>query len=188
MAIESLSILAHDQRGLAMLIRDGVEADFEQITAIYNEVLTNSTAIYNDRPASVEERISWGRSRLAQGYPVLVAADGAEIAGFATFGDFRAWPGYRFTVEGTVHVRSGGRGQGVGTELLKAILARAKAAGKHIMIAGVDSENAASLRFLERSGFERAGCLREVGYKFNRYLDLVFMQYWITPPTRPTKS
>lgn len=167
-----------------MLIRDAVETDIGQITAIYNEVLTTSTAIYNDRPAAVDERLSWWRSRGAQGFPVLVAADGQQIAGFASFGDFRAWPGYRFTVEGTVHIRSDSRGHGVGTELLKAIVARARAMGKHVMIAGVDSENAASLRFLERFGFERAGRLREVGYKFERYLDLMFLQYWITPPAQ----
>jgi L-amino acid N-acyltransferase len=168
-----------------MIIRDALEADFQQITAIYNEVLRTSTAIYNDRPATVDERISWWRSRLAQGYPVLVASDAAQIAGFATFGDFRAWPGYRFTVEGTVHIRTVSRGQGVGTDLLNAIVAHARTLGKHVMIAGVDSENAASLRFLERFGFVRAGHLREVGYKFDRFLDLVFLQYWITPEARP---
>lgn len=168
-----------------MQIRDAVQADFEQITAIYNEVLTTSTAIYSDRPATIDERVSWWRSRVAQGFPVLVAADGAQVAGFGSFGDFRAWPGYRFTVEGTVHVHAGSRGQGIGTELLHAILARANALGKHVMIAGVDSENAASLRFLESFGFERAAHLREVGYKFDRFLDLVFLQYWITPPSRP---
>ena len=167
-----------------MQIRDAVLSDVEQITAIYNEVLSNSTAIYSDRPATIDERVSWWRSRVAQGFPVLVAADGASIGGFGTFGDFRAWPGYRFTVEGTVHIQAGSRGQGVGTELLKAILARANSLGKHIMIAGVDSENAASLRFLERYGFERVGHLREVGYKFDHFLDLVFLEYWITPPER----
>lgn len=167
-----------------MQIRDAVQPDLDEITAIYNEVLMNSTAIYNDRPATIEERMSWWRSRVSQGFPVLVAADGGKIAGFATFGDFRSWPGYRFTVEGTVHIRSDRRGQGVGTELLKAIVACAMAMGKHVMIAGVDAENVASLKFLERFGFERAGHLREVGYKFERFLDLVFMQYWISPPTR----
>lgn len=167
-----------------MQIRDAVQSDLEQITAIYNDVLKNTTAIYNDRPATVEERISWWRSRLAQGYPVLVADNSGKIAGFATFGDFRAWPGYRYTVEGTVHIHSDARGGGVGTGLLKAIVDRARTVGKHVMIAGVDSENAASLRFLERFGFERAGHLREVGYKFDRFLDLVFLQYWISPPTR----
>jgi L-amino acid N-acyltransferase YncA len=168
-----------------MQIRDAVQADFDQVTAIYNEVLTHSTAIYNDRPATVDERISWWRSRTAQGFPVIVAADGPRVLGFASFGDFRTWPGYRFTVEGTVHIHAEVRGQGVGTELLKAILARAKGMGKHVMIAGVDSENTASLRFLERFGFEPAGRLREVGYKFDRFLDLLFLQYWLTPPARP---
>jgi L-amino acid N-acyltransferase YncA len=163
-------------------IRDAVEADFDKITAIYNEVLTNSTAIYNDSPTTREERLVWWRARREQGYPVLVAVDGNLVAGFATFGDFRPWPGYRFTVEGTIHIHSSSRGHGVGTELLKALVHRAKILGKHTMIAGVDSENTASLRFLERFGFERVAHLREVGYKFNRFLDLVFLQYWITEP------
>ncbi|MGA7859133.1 MAG: N-acetyltransferase family protein [Terracidiphilus sp.] len=167
-----------------MQIRDAVQADFDQITAIYNEVLTHSTAIYNDRPASVEDRIAWGKARLEQGYPVLVAAEGDRIAGFASFGDFRSWPGYRFTVEGTVHIHAEARGQGVGTELLKAITERAKMLGKHTMIAGVDADNVASLRFLERFGFVRAAHLREVGFKFDRFLDLIFLQYWLTPPTK----
>lgn len=164
-----------------MQIRDAVQPDFEEITAIYNDVLTHSTAIYNDRPASVDGRIAWWRTRVEQHYPVLVATDGGQVCGFGSYGDFRSWPGYRYTVEGTVHVASGLRGQGVGSLLLKALIVQAREAGKHSMIAGVDSENAVSLRFLERSGFERVGHLREVGYKFNRFLDLVLLQYWITP-------
>jgi L-amino acid N-acyltransferase YncA len=160
-------------------IRDAVEADLEEITAIYNEVLTNSTAIYSDRPATREERIAWWKARREQGYPVLVAVDGGAIRGVATFGDFRSWPGYRYTVEGTIHIHSESRGRGVGSGLLETLLERAKILGKHTMIAGVDSENTASLRFLERSGFERVGHLREVGYKFERFLDLIFLQYWI---------
>jgi phosphinothricin acetyltransferase len=167
-----------------MEIRDAVPEDFKQITAIYNEVLTHSTAIYNDRPATLEDRIAWGKARLEQDHPVLVAADGHRITGFASFGGFRPWPGYRFTVEGTVHIHAESRGQGVGTKLLKAIIDRAKALGKHTMIAGVDAENVASLRFLERFGFVRAAHLREVGFKFDRFLDLIFLQYWLTPPTK----
>ena len=98
---------------------------------------------------------------------------------FATFGDFRAWPGYRFTVEHSVHVRSDCRGQGVGKELMKALFPRATALGKHVMIAGVDAANHASIRFHERLGFEKSGHLREVGHKFDRWLDLVFLQRWI---------
>jgi phosphinothricin acetyltransferase len=167
-----------------MQIRDAVQSDFAEITAIYNDVLTNSTAIYNDQPASRDDRIAWWKARVAQGYPVLVATNGDGICGFASFGDFRPWPGYRFTVEGTVHIRNGFRGLGVGRQLLEAIVLKAREAGKHVMIAGVDSENAASLRFLERFGFERVAHLREIGFKFDRFLDLVFLQYWITPQVR----
>ena len=167
-----------------MQIRDAVQSDFDEITAIYNEVLTNSTAIYNDRPATREDRIAWWKARLDQGYPVLVATDGQSICGFGSFGDFRSWPGYRFTVKGTVHIRSGSRGHGVGTLMLNELISKARVVGKHVMIAGVDSENTASLRFLERFGFERLAHLREVGFKFDRFLDLVFLQYWITPPSR----
>lgn len=164
-----------------MQIREAVEADFEQITAIYNDVLTHSTAIYNDRPATVADRLSWWQSRLVHQHPVLVAVDRERVCGFGSFGDFRSWPGYRFTVEGTVHVAADWRGQGVGRLLLKELIVRARAAGKHSMIAGVDSENVASLQFLERFGFQRAGYLPEVGYKFGRFLNLVLLQYWITP-------
>jgi phosphinothricin acetyltransferase len=167
-----------------MQIRDAVEEDIDEIAAIYNEVLTHTTAIYNDRPVTREDRLTWWQARIGQGYPVVVATDGRRIAGFASFSDFRPWPGYRFTVEGTVHIHADTRGQGVGTELLKTIIERARALGKHTMIAGVDSENAASLRFLERFGFERAGHLREVGFKFDRFLDLVFLQYRLTPRVR----
>jgi phosphinothricin acetyltransferase len=165
-----------------MQIRDAVEEDFDQITEIYNEILMSSTAIYSDSPTTREERIAWWKGRLAQGYPVLVASTERHIAGFTSFGDFRPWPGYRFTVEGTLHIHSDWRGKGIGTRLTKALLQRAEALGKHTMIAGVDAENVASLGFLDRFGFQRAGCLREVGYKFDRFLDLIFLQYWITPP------
>jgi L-amino acid N-acyltransferase YncA len=167
-----------------MHIRDAVEADFEAITAIYNEVVISSTATFNDRPATKDERIRWWKLRREQGYPVLVAVVDETVVGFGSFGDFRAWPGYRFTVEGTIYIDASSRGQGVGTELLSSLVAQAQSLGKHIMVAGVDAENVASLRFLEKFGFERVGYLREVGYKFGRFLDLIFLQYSVTPSTR----
>jgi phosphinothricin acetyltransferase len=173
--------------GGSMQIRDAAEADFDQITAIYNEVLINSTAIYNDHPASTADRIAWWKKRLQQVYPVLAATDRSRVVGFASCGDFRSWAGHRFTVECAVHIHSGWRGQGLGTALLSALITRTKTLGKHTMIAAVDSENVASLQFFERCGFERAGYLREVGYKFGRYLDLVFLQYWITPHAGETR-
>jgi len=162
--------------GAPLQISDATEADLAGLLGIYNDVIATSTAIYSDAPVTLEERRQWWRSRTAQGYPVLAARDAHGVAGFATFGDFRAWPGYRFTVEHSVHVRANGRGQGIGTLLVQALLPRAAALGKHVMMAGVDADNAASIRFHERLGFERSGHLREVGYKFGRWLDLVFLQ------------
>jgi len=124
-----------------------------------------------------EERIAWANARRERGYPVLVAEEEAQVVGFATFGDFRSWPGYRFTVECTVHIHAERRGRGIGTALLRELIARARAAGKHSMVAGVDSENEASLKFLEGLGFVRVGRLPEVGFKFERFLDLVLLQY-----------
>jgi len=161
----------HDVR-----IHDAAESDLEGVLSIYNDVIATSTAIYSHLPVALDDRRQWWRARVAQGYPVLVARDAGGVVGFASFGDFRAWPGYRFTVEHSVHVRADGRGRGVGTALLRALFPRAAALNKHVMIGGVDADNAASIRFHERLGFERAGHLREVGYKFDRWLDLVFLQ------------
>ena len=175
-----------------MIIRDAIEDDFEAVTAIYNEVLLNSTAIYRDEPATVAERIELWQSRNRQNYPSLVACEPLakqpltkeddQVIGFASFGDFRAWPGYRFTVEHTVHVHASWRGKGVGSALVQALIPRAEALGKHVMIGGIDAENVASLRFHERLGFERVAHFKEVGFKFGRFLDLVFVQRVIDAP------
>ena len=164
-----------------MEIRDAVESDLPGLLAIYNDVIATSTAVYTYSPVTLEDRTQWWHARLAQGYPVLVAVNESGVQGFSTFGDFRPWPGYRYTVEHSVHVRGDCRGQGVGKELVKALFPRAAALGKHVMIAGVDAANDASIRFHERLGFEKTGHLREVGHKFERWLDLVFLQRWIAP-------
>ena len=164
-----------------MEIRDARESDLPGLLAIYNDVIATSTAVYSYTPVSLEDRTQWWRARVGQGYPVLVALDESGVLGFSTFGDFRPWPGYRFTVEHSVHVRADRRGHGVGKELVKGLFPRAEALGKHVMIAGVDAANEASIRFHERLGFEKTAHLREVGRKFDRWLDLVFLQRWIGP-------
>ena len=164
-----------------MVVRDALEADLPGLLGIYNEVIATSTAVYSDTPVSLENRTQWWRERVGKGFPVLVATDSSGVLGFSTFGEFRTWPGYRYTVEHSVHVRADRRGQGIGKELLTALFPRAEALGMHVMIAGVDAANAASIRFHERLGFERAGNLREVGHKFGRWLDLVFLQRWMGP-------
>ena len=164
------------REALVIEVRDASADDLPAILEIYNDVIATTTAVYRDEPATLDDRRVWWQGRVAQGYPVLVADDGGDVLGFATFGDFRAWPGYRFTVEHSVHVRSACRGRGVGHVLMTALIARGRALGKHVMMAGVDADNTGSLRFHERLGFERVGHLREVGFKFGRRLDLVFLQ------------
>jgi len=159
-----------------LTVRDAIESDLPAVLAIYNDVVATTTAVYRDDPATFDDRLAWWRDRVAQRFPVLVAVAGDQVVGFASFGDFRAWPGYRFTVEHSVHVRDDWRGRGVGHALMVPLLDRARALGKHVMVAGVDADNAGSIRFHERLGFERAGHLREVGFKFGRRLDLVFLQ------------
>jgi phosphinothricin acetyltransferase len=156
-------------------IDDARENDVEAILAIYNEVIANSTAVYSDLPVTLDDRLAWFRSRQALGYPILVARD-SEVVGYASFGDFRSWPGYRFTVEHSVHVRADRRGRGIGSELVQALIPRAVALGKHVIVGGIDADNAASIRMHERLGFERTAHLKQVGWKFERWLDLVFMQ------------
>jgi L-amino acid N-acyltransferase len=158
------------------MVHDATESDLEGIVGIYNEVIANSTAVFANAPVTLEERRGWWQARTAQGYPVLVVRDEHGVAAFGSFGDFRTWPGYRFTVEHTLHVRADARGRGIGTQLLRALIARAGALGKHVMIAGVDADNHASIRFHERLDFTRTGRLPEVGFKFDRWLDLVFLQ------------
>ena len=164
-----------------MRIREATEQDLTAMSAIYNDVVKTSTAIYREDPMTPGEYEQWWRTRVAQGYPVLVAVSDDGVVGFATFGDFRAWPGYRFTVDHSVHVRADRRGGGVGSQLVRELVDRATQLGKHVMIAGVDADNAASIRFHERLGFESAAHLRQVGFKFGRWLDLVLMQRVLGP-------
>ena len=159
-----------------MIVREAQEADLPGVLAIYNDVIARSTAVFSDQPATLDDRHAWLAQRRAQGYPVLVAEDARGAAGFASFGDFRSWPGYRHTVEHSIHVRADARRAGVGRLLLEPLLARAAALGKPMIVAGIDGENAASLAFHARFGFVEAGRLREVGNKFGRWIDLVFLQ------------
>jgi L-amino acid N-acyltransferase YncA len=171
------------QQEAPMQIRDATEADLPMILAIYNEIIANTTAVYSEKPVALDDRRAWWLARVAQRYPVLVACDSGGVCGFATFGDFRAWPCYRHTIEHSVHVRADCRAQGLGKRLVTELLPRAAALGKHVMIAGVDAANSASIGMHESLGFERVAHFREVGRKFGRWLDLVFLQRWIDPRT-----
>jgi phosphinothricin acetyltransferase len=160
-----------------MELRDASLEDLPGMLAIYNEIIATSTAVYALGATTLEERRAWFDARRASGYPVLVAVRDGAVIGFSSFGDWRGtWSGYRYTVEHTVHVTSAARGAGVGRQLLEALFPRALALRKHVMVGAIDADNRASIRFHERLGFAPVAHFREVGHKFGRWLDLVFVQ------------
>ena len=157
-------------------IRDAIESDLPAILAITNEAIANTTAVWNSTPATLEARTAWMRDRQARGFPVLVATDGGKVLGFASFGDFRPFEGYLHTVEHSIYVAPEAQGRGVGKALLEALVGRARALGKHVIVGGIEAGNTASIALHARAGFVETGRLPEVGRKFGRWLDLVFMQ------------
>lgn len=160
-----------------MQVRDARDGDLEGVMAIYNDAVLNTTAIWNEVAVDLANRRAWLADRERAGYPVLVAVDdGGNVLGYASFGDWRAFDGYRHTVEHSVYVRSDVRGGGIGTALMAELIARARAIGKHVMVAGIEAENRSSIALHERFGFEQVGLLPQVGMKFGRWLDLAFLQ------------
>ena len=159
-----------------ILIRDAAPADLSAIVAITNQAILYTTAIWSITPVDVAARTLWWQERTAQGFPVLVAEARGQIIGFGSYGPFRPHDGYVHTIEHSVYVTPEAQHQGAGSALLAALLDRAKAAGKHVMVGGIDANNAASLTLHRRFGFSETGRLPEVGRKFDRWLDLVLMQ------------
>lgn len=158
-------------------IRDADPADLDGIVAIHNDAVLHTTAIWNDTLVERANRAAWLAARTAAGYPVLVAVDAAgTVLGHASFGDWRAFDGYRHTVEHSVYVHAGHRGSGIGRSLITALTGRARALGKHVMVAAIDAGNPASIALHARLGFVEVGRMPQVGCKFGRWLDLVWMQ------------
>lgn len=159
-----------------MLIREAEEADLPQILAIHNEVIANSTAIYAEEPVSYEDRREWFNLRKRQGYPILVSADESGVTGYSSFGEFRAWPCYRHTIEHSVHIRADRRRQRIGRLLMESLIVRATGLRKHVLIGGIDADNVASRALHAQLGFQEVAHFKQVGRKFGRWLDLIFMQ------------
>ncbi len=157
------------------MIRDAIEADLPRILAITNQAIAETTALWTIAPATLETRGAWMRDRLAQGFPVIVAEHAGGVAGFGSYGSFRPHDGYLHTVEHSLYVDPPMQGRGLGRALLTALIERAQADGKHAMVGGIEATNAASVRLHQAAGFEAAGTLREVGWKFGRWLDLTFV-------------
>lgn len=157
-------------------IRPALPADLPAILAIYNDAVLHTTASYDLEPNTLAQRSAWYEARISQGLPVLVAEQAGEVVGFGSYGPFRDKPGYRFTVEHSVYVATGRRGQGIGRTLLGELIRLARAASMHAMIGGIDAENEGSLHFHLAMGFVEVARFREVGHKFGRWLDIIFVE------------
>jgi L-amino acid N-acyltransferase YncA len=160
-------------------ISEAKDQDVAFINAIYNDTVSTTTVAWTEAHETLSTRQAWLDEQRHLGNPVLVAHRDDRVVGFASYDDFRdsaKWPGYRFTVEHTIHIHRDSQGEGVGSALLDALISRAADAGKHVMIGAVDGDNAGSIRFHERHGFTVVGRLPEVGFKFGRWLDLVLMR------------
>lgn len=170
---------------MPLIVRDATLEDAEDILAIYNFAAINTTAVWTDGPADLASRRDWIRTRREAGYPVLVAMKGRDVVGFASFGEFRPFPGYRHTVENSVYVDARHHRLGIGRSLLAALIERATALNKHTMVAGIEAANAGSIGLHASLGFAEVGRMPEVGCKFGRWLDLVFMQKQLANDVRP---
>jgi L-amino acid N-acyltransferase YncA len=172
----------------AVTVRPAVAADLPAINDVYNHYVLHSTATYQEEPEPMAARVAWF-ARHGPGHPVTVAVDAAgtfgprdAVVGWASLSPYHPRSAYRFTVENSVYLRPYACGRGVGTTLLADLLARARAAGHRSVVALIDADQPASVALHRRFGFTDAGHLRQVGFKFGRWLDVVHMQLMLDEP------
>ncbi|MFT3936114.1 MAG: GNAT family N-acetyltransferase [Chitinophagaceae bacterium] len=157
-------------------IRYAVEQDLPEIMAIYNDVIVNTTAVYDYEPHTLEMRTAWFYTKKEQGFPVFVAEEDGKVFGLSSIGPFRAWAAYKYSVENSVYVAASARGKGIAKLLMPPIIEAARGMGMHTILAGIDASNEASIKLHQHFGFTEVAHFKEVGYKFNRWLDLKFLQ------------
>jgi len=156
------------------------------ILAILNEAIVSSTALFDYEPRSPESMVEWFRIKAARQFPVVGAEAGdGTLLGFATYGTFRAWPAYKYSVEHSIYVHKAHRRRGVAHALMKHLIDLAVDQHYHTLVAGIDSGNAPSIALHERLGFAHVGTVRDAGFKFGRWLDLAFYQLLLPTPLEP---
>lgn len=159
-----------------LTIRSATASDVQTITDITNQAILHTTSIWTLTPVTPAARGTWVQERQARGFPVLIAEHDGVTIGFGSYGDFRAFEGYRHTVEHSLYVAPFAQGQGAGRALLNALIEHATGHGKHVMVGCIDASNEASRGLHQAFGFEQTGLMPQVGRKFDRWLDLLIMQ------------
>lgn len=170
------------------MIRTCRRDDLQAVLHIYNDAIVNSTAVYHYEPVTLQNRIAWYEEKKAQHHPIIVWSEADVVMGFATFGPFRPWPAYQYTVEHSVYVHPGYRGKGIGHRLLQEIIRIAAERAVKTVIGGIDASNVTSIRAHEKVGFTHAGTIQRAGYKFGKWLDLSFYQLDLAGPANPVET
>jgi L-amino acid N-acyltransferase YncA len=171
-----------------MLIREATKADLQSILDIYNDAIVNTTAVYDYKPHTLKMRQQWYDDKRQKGIPVLVAEVNDCIVGFTSYGPFRAWPAYKYSVEHSVYVHRDFRNQGIARKLLTHLIATLKNKEVHTLIAGIDADNSASIHLHKQLGFEDAGHFNQVGYKFGKWLNIIFLQLILDNGLQPKEE
>lgn len=168
------------------LIACTLEQHGAAILAILNEAIANSTALYDYHQRPPESMVAWFEGKRRGAFPVWGAVDEAgTLLGFASYGTFRGWPAYKYSVEHSVYVAQGLRQRGVGRALMLRLIQSAEEQQYHLLIGGIDASNAHSIAFHEKLGFVHAGTIKQAGFKFGRWLDLAFYQLTLATPVSP---
>lgn len=156
------------------------------ILAIFNDAIVNSTALYDYVPRPPESMVGWFRAKQERAFPVIgVENDAGELLGFASYGSFRAWPAYKYTVEHSVYVHKDHRRGGIARVLMHELVERARSQDYHVLVGGIDMDNRGSIALHESLGFVFGGSVRQAGFKFGRWLDLGFWQLVLDTPHAP---
>jgi phosphinothricin acetyltransferase len=156
-------------------IRLAIEADLPAIDDIYNWYVPRSTCTYQEVVEPFEQRVRWFGEHGPR-HPVTVALIDGQIVGWGALSAFRERAAYRHTVENSVYIHHDHHGRGIGSALLADLIERARALGHHTIIAGIDAEQVSSIALHRKFGFVECAQMKQVGRKFDRWLDVVFMQ------------
>ncbi|KAA8735597.1 N-acetyltransferase family protein [Acinetobacter qingfengensis] len=161
-----------------MLIRSAQIQDIPAITTIYNDAVQHTTAIWNDQLVTQQNREQWLTAKQQNNEPVFVAVDmqHQQVMGYASYGQWRYFDGYRHSIEHSIYIDTTYRGRGIGTHLLNQLIETAKQQNKHAMIAAIESGNIASIQLHQKLGFQHIGTFPQVGKKFGQWLDLTCLQ------------
>ena len=161
---------------MEITIRPAAIADLQSILDIVNHAILHTTANYNYEPQTFDAQLQWFKDKQKHGFPVIVAEFENNVIGYGAFGAFREKIGYQYTVEHSVYVNENHYAKGVGKLLMAELIRLAKVQNLHVMVGAIDADNAESIAFHRKFGFEESGVIKQAGFKFGKWLDLLFMQ------------